>query len=208
MNWIELTTFLSELNWIELIAVVFGVLSVWYARKENILVFPFGIINVSIYIYICITAQLYANAGINVVYLASNIYGWYMWSRTGEDSQKLQISRCSTNWKVISWLSVAVIYVTVFLLLRWVNRSDIDYRESYLPWIDSFNTSFFLVATILMAVKKLENWQFWIIGNIVSIPIYASQGLYFTGIQYSIFLVLAILGWSEWKAKEKRNHHG
>ena len=208
MNWIELTAFLSELNWIELIAVVFGVLSVWYARKENILVFPFGIINVAIYIYICFVARLYANAGINVVYLASNIYGWYMWSRTGEDSQKLKISCSSTTQKVISWVSVTVIYVTVFLLLRWVNRSDMDYSESYLPWIDSFNTSFFLVATILMAVKKLENWQFWIIGNIISIPIYASQGLYFTSIQYSIFLVLAIMGWREWKAKEKRNNNG
>lgn len=194
------------MNWIELIAVVFGVLSVWYARKENILVFPLGIINVAIYIFICIAARLYANAGINVVYLASNIYGWYMWSRTGEDSQKLQITRSTTTQRVISWLSVVVIYVTVFLLLRWVHRSDIDYRESYLPWIDSFNTSFFLVATILMAVKKLENWQFWIIGNIVSIPIYLSQGLYFTSLQYTVFLVLAILGWREWKAKEKQNN--
>jgi nicotinamide mononucleotide transporter len=131
-----------------------------------------------------------------------------MWSRTGEDREKLQISRSSTTQRVVAWLAVVVIYVTVFLLLRWVNRSDIAYRESYLPWIDSFNTSFFLVATILMAVKKLENWQFWIIGNIVSIPIYVSQGLYFTGIQYTIFLVLAILGWREWKAKEKRNRHG
>ncbi len=196
------------MNWIELIAVVFGVLSVWYARKENIRVFPFGIINVSVYIYICIAAQLYANAGINVVYLATNIYGWYRWSHVGENSLKLQISRNTTGQNILSWVSVAVIYLSVFLLLRWVNRSDMDYRESYLPWIDSFNTSFFLIATILMAVKKLENWQFWIIGNIVSIPIYASQGLYLTGIQYTIFLVLAILGWREWKAKEKRNHDG
>ncbi len=208
MNGIELTTFLSELNRIEMIAVVFGVLSVWYARKEKIMVFPLGIINVAIYIFICMDARLYANAGINMVYLGSNIYGWYMWSRTGEDREKLQISRSSTTQRVVAWLAVVVIYVTVFLLLRWVNRSDIAYRESYLPWIDSFNTSFFLVATILMAVKKLENWQFWIIGNIVSIPIYVSQGLYFTGIQYTIFLVLAILGWREWKAKEKRNRHG
>ncbi len=208
MNGIELTTFLSELNRIEMIAVVFGVFSVWYARKEKILVFPLGIINVAIYIFICMDARLYANAGINMVYLVSNIYGWYMWSRTGEDREKLQISRSSTIQRVVAWLAVVVIYVTVFLLLRWVNRSDIAYSESYLPWIDSFNTSFFLVATILMAVKKVENWQFWIIGNIVSIPIYASQGLYFTSIQYTIFLVLAILGWREWKAKEKRNRHG
>lgn len=189
------------MNWIELIAALLGIISVWYARKENILVFPFGIINVAIYVYICFAARLYANAGINVVYLISNIYGWYMWSRVDENSQKLQIKRNTPKENVISWISVIVIYVAVLLLLRYVNRTDTDYIQSYLPYIDSFNTAFFLVATILMALKKLENWQFWIIGNIVSIPIYASQGLYFTSGQYSVFLVLAILGYIEWRRK-------
>ena len=189
------------MNWLELFAALLGIISVWYARKENILVFPFGIANVLIYVYICFIARLYANAGINVVYLISNIYGWYMWSRTDADSQKLQITRNSPKQNVFSWTAVALIYVAVFFLLRFVNRTDTEYIQSYLPYIDSFNTAFFLVATILMALKKLENWQFWIIGNIVSIPIYASQGLYFTSGQYTVFLVLAILGWREWKRK-------
>lgn len=194
------------MNWIELTAAIFGVISVWYARKEKILVFPFGIINVAIYIYICFEARLYANAGINMVYLASNIFGWYMWSRTGDDNQKLQIRRNSPRQQIITWSSVLLIYVAVFFLLRWVNRDDAAYLASWLPRIDAFNTSFFLVATILMAVKRLENWHFWIIGNIVSIPIYASQGLYFTSGQYTVFLVLAIMGLREWNAKAKRNH--
>ena len=189
------------MNWLELFAALLGIISVWYARKENILVFPFGIANVLIYVYICFIARLYANAGINVVYLISNIYGWYMWSRTDADSQKLQITRNSPKQILFSWTAVALIYVAVFFLLRFVNRTDTEYIQSYLPYIDSFNTAFFLVATILMALKKLENWQFWIIGNIVSIPIYASQGLYFTSGQYTVFLVLAILGWREWKRK-------
>ena len=194
------------MNWIELTAAIFGVISVWYARKEKILVFPFGIINVAIYIYICFEARLYANAGINMVYLASNIFGWYMWSRTGDDNQKLQIRRNSSRQQIITWSSVLLIYLAVYFLLRWVNRDDAAYLTSWLPRIDAFNTSFFLVATILMAVKRLENWHFWIIGNIVSIPIYASQGLYFTSGQYAIFLVLAIMGLREWNAKAKRNH--
>jgi nicotinamide mononucleotide transporter len=189
------------LNWIEPIAALLGILSVWYARKENILVFPFGIASVAIYIYICFVARLYANAGINVVYLISNMYGWYMWSRTGDDNQKLQISRNTPTQNILSWIAVAVIYVSVFFLLRRVNSNDSAYLHSWLPWIDASNTAFFLVATILMAVKKLENWQFWIIGNIVSIPIYASQELYFTAIQYTVFLVLAILGRREWREK-------
>ena len=189
------------MNWIEAIAALLGILSVWFARKENILVFPFGIANVAIYIYICFVARLYANAGINAVYLVSNIFGWYMWARTGDDNGRLQITRNSRLQNTLSWVAVAIIYLSVFFLLRRVNDGDKSYLQSWLPWIDASNTSFFLVATLLMAIKKLENWQFWIIGNIISIPIYASQGLYFTSIQYSVFLVLAILGWKEWKAK-------
>lgn len=190
------------MNWLELIAVILGILSVWYARKEKILVFPFGIANVSIYIYICFIAKLFANAGINIVYLISNIFGWYMWSGKS-DNQRLEISKNTIKQNVMSWFSVVLIYIIVFFILRWVNRDNIEYMESYLPWIDSFNTAFFLVATILMAVKKIENWLFWIIGDIISIPIFASQGLFFTSIQYTVFLILAILGWKEWRQKLK-----
>ncbi|MBP7180222.1 MAG: nicotinamide mononucleotide transporter [Dysgonomonadaceae bacterium] len=189
------------MNWIEMFAALLGIISVWYARKENILVFPFGIVNVLIYIYICFTARLYANAGINAVYLISNIYGWYMWARKDENNGSLQITRNTSKQNVWSWVSVVVVYVAAFFVLREANKTDPDYLHSYLPYIDSFNTSFFLVATILMAVKKAENWVFWIIGDLVSIPIFISQGLYFTGIQYTVFLVLAILGWIEWKKK-------
>ena len=189
------------MNWIEAIAALLGILSVWNARKENILVFPFGIANVAIYIYICFAARLYANAGINAVYLISNIYGWYMWARKDENNGSLQITRNTSKQNVWSWVSVVVVYVAAFFVLREANKTDPDYLHSYLPYIDSFNTSFFLVATILMAVKKAENWVFWIIGDLVSIPIFISQGLYFTGIQYTVFLVLAILGWIEWKKK-------
>ncbi|HOV36316.1 MAG TPA: nicotinamide riboside transporter PnuC [Dysgonamonadaceae bacterium] len=189
------------MNWIEMFAALLGIISVWYARKENILVFPFGIANVLIYIYICFTARLYANAGINAVYLISNIYGWYMWARTDENNESLQITRNTSKQNVWSWVSVAIVYVAAFFVLREANKTDPDYLHSYLPYIDSINTSFFLVATILMAVKKAENWVFWIIGDLVSIPIFISQGLYFTGIQYTVFLVLAILGRIEWKKK-------
>jgi len=189
------------MNWIEMFAALLGIISVWYARKENILVFPFGIANVLIYIYICFTARLYANAGINAVYLISNIYGWYMWARKDENNGSLQITRNTSKQNVWSWVSVVVVYVAAFFVLREANKTDPDYLHSYLPYIDSFNTSFFLAATILMAVKKAENWVFWIIGDLVSIPIFISQGLYFTGIQYTVFLVLAILGWIEWKKK-------
>ena len=91
--------------------------------------------------------------------------------------------------------------MAVLFLLRWYNRADLEYVNSYVPWIDALNTSVFLCATILMTVKKLENWVFWILGNVISIPITISQGLYFTGIQYAVFLILALSGYVEWRKK-------
>lgn len=189
------------MNYIEIIAVVFGVLSVWYAHKENIWVFPLGIINVLIYVYICISARLYANAGINVVYFITNVYGWYMWSRTNENEETLQISRNSTQRNILWLLAAFVLYGLIVWILRMSHHSDVDYLNSILPWIDGLNTSFFLCATFLMAMKKIENWLFWIAGNVISIPVYFSQELYFTSLQYAIFLVIAIMGWREWRAR-------
>ena len=186
---------------IEIIAVVFGVLSVWYAHKENIWVFPLGIINVLIYIYICISAQLYANAGINVVYFLTNVYGWYNWSRTHDEQGILQISR-NTNIQNILWfLSAIILYGVIVWILHTVNQDDPLYLDSILPWIDGMNTSFFLCATVLMTMKKIENWWFWIAGNVLSIPVYFSQGLYFTSLQYAIFLVIAVMGLREWNKR-------
>ena len=186
---------------IEIIAVVFGVLSVWYAHKENIWVFPLGIINVLIYIYICITAQLYANAGINVVYFLTNIYGWYNWSRTNDEQGTLQISRNTTKQNALWLLSAVILYGVIVWILRAANQNDPIYLNSILPWIDGMNTSFFLCATVLMTMKKTENWWFWIAGNVLSIPVYFSQGLYFTSMQYAIFLVIAIMGLREWNKR-------
>ena len=90
--------------------------------------------------------------------------------------------------------------ITVWIL-RTVNQDDPEYLNSILPWIDGMNTSFFLCATILMTVKKIENWWFWIAGNVLSIPVYFSQGLYFTSLQYAIFLVIAIMGLKEWNKR-------
>ena len=186
---------------IEIVAVVFGVLSVWYAHKENIWVFPFGIINVLIYIYICISTQLYANAGINVVYFLTNVYGWYNWSRTNDNQESLHISRNTLKQNILWFMGAIVLYGVTVWILRTANQNNPDYLNSILPWIDGMNTSFFLIATILMTVKKIENWWFWIAGNIISIPVYYSQGLKTTSLQYALFLVIAIMGLREWNKR-------
>ncbi|MCD6659868.1 MAG: nicotinamide riboside transporter PnuC [Lentimicrobium sp.] len=202
-------TFLSNLmdtSWFEAIAVLLGIASVWYARRENILVYPTGIVSVLIYVFICFNARLYADAGINLFYFGMSVYGWYNWTRGGVNSTELLITK---NNKVQQWTSVLYTFTAYWAILGliWLfNRDDTVYMQSYVPWVDSFTTAVFLIGMLLMAKKKVENWVYWIIGDIVSIPLYFMKGLVFTSFQYTVFLVIAILGYIEWNRRLQESH--
>lgn len=192
---------LIDSSWLEAVAVFFGILSVWYAKKENILVFPTGIISVLIYIYICFFAKLYADMGINFVYFVMSVYGWYMWTRKDEKKKVLPISWCKTRDHVISVVMVVVFFVLLSFFLS-------NYTDSNVPIIDSMTTSIFIVGMWLMARKKIENWIYWIIGDLISIPLYFYKDLALTSIQFTVFLILAVLGFIEWrnKLKQEKSH--
>ncbi|KAF0200824.1 MAG: nicotinamide mononucleotide [Bacteroidetes bacterium] len=185
-------------NWLEAIAAVLGIASVWYARRENILVFPTGIVSVLIYIYICFVARLYADAGIQVFYAGMSVYGWYNWTRKTGDSDRLAITVNSRTEQFIGIAATFVLYWIILGIIWYFNQDDMVYMRSYVPWVDSFTTAVFLIGMLLMARKKLENWIYWIIGNIISIPLYFIKGLAFTSFQYLIFLILAVLAFMEW----------
>lgn len=190
---------LADSSILEAIAVVFGILSVWFAKKENILVFPTGIISVLIYIYICFFAKLYADMGINFVYFIMSIYGWYMWSRKDVEKYVLPISWCKAKDHVVSAVMLIVFFISLSYFLT-------HYTDSNVPLIDSATTSIFIVGMWLMARKKIENWIYWIIGDIISIPLYFYKDLALTSIQFTVFLILAIMGYIEWRKKLKQKH--
>ena len=183
---------------LEAIAVIFGIASVWFAKKENILVYPTGIVSVLIYIYICFFAKLYADMGINFVYFVMSIYGWFMWSRKDAEKYVLPISWCTKKEHLIS----AGMLVFFFAILSFFLT---NYTDSNVPVIDSMTTSIFIVGMWLMARKKIENWIYWIIGDIISIPLYFYKDLALTSIQFTVFLVLAVLGFIEWRRKLRLN---
>ena len=186
-------------SYLEIIAVIFGLLSVWYAKKVNILVFPTGIISVVIYMYICFGAKLYADAGINFVYFVMSIYGWYAWTRVGEQKKERPISMCSKKEHIIN----IFMFVFFFLILNYILK---NYTDSNVPVWDSFTTSIFIVAMWLMAIKKVENWIYWIIADVISIPLYFYKGLVFTSFQFTVFLIIAVLGYIEWKKQFKESN--
>jgi len=179
---------------IELIAVFFGLLSVWKMKKENILVYPFGIINVLIYVYICFHAKLYAYAGINVFYAIMSIYGWYNWTKTNKSDQPIRISSCSGKQYILYGLVILVIFALLrFFLIR--------YTDSTIPTWDALTTAIYVIAMLFLALKKIEHWILWITGDIISIGLFAFEKLYFSSFQFLIFTIIAILGFLEWRIK-------
>lgn len=191
---------LLDSTWLEAIAVFFGLLSVWFAKKENILVFPTGIISVLIYVYICFFAKLYADMGINFFYFVMSVYGWYNWTRKDENRKVIEIAKL----KAREWGLTIFAMLVFFGILVYVLK---NYTDSNVPIWDSITTSIFLVAMWLMAKKKIENWILWIVGDIISIPLYAYKGLVLSSFQFFVFLILAIAGYIEWRNKIKQQSH-
>ena len=178
---------------LEIIAVVFGILSVWFSKKNNILVYPTGMISTSIFTYLLFKWSLLGDMMINAYYFMMSIYGWYIWTRK-VNNVVTPISKVSLPEKITSliifFFSLSFVYGIYNYFDKW---------GSYISYIDNFTTAIFFVGMWLMANRKIENWIFWIIGNIISIPLYFYKGLTFTSIQYIIFTVIAISGYYTWK---------
>lgn len=178
---------------LEIIAVFFGFLSVWFSKNNNILVFPTGMINTSIFVYLLLKWSLLGDMIINAYYFVMSIYGWYFWLK-GTNNTVSPISKVSD--KDIRIVVLLFISSSVFVSLVY---TFFDKWETIVSYIDILTTAIFFAAMWLMAKRKVESWIFWIVGNIISIPLYLHKGLAFTSIQYFIFTVIAIAGYIKWK---------
>ena len=179
---------------LEFLAFSFGIISVIYAKKENILVYPTGIICTVITVYILFKAQYLGDMMMNVYYSIMSIYGWWNWSRKDKDKYLIKISRFSKNDLGLTiFLFVLTICITYSVYLFSLNEIGIP------NYIDVFTSGLFFTAMWLMANKKLESWIFWIIADIITVPLYAYRGLGMLSLQYIIFTILAIQGYLEWK---------
>jgi|TARA_B100001093_G_scaffold49996_1_gene42532 nicotinamide mononucleotide transporter len=178
---------------LEIIAVVFGLLSVWYSKNNNILVFPTGMISTAIFIYLLYKWVLLGDMMINAYYFVMSIYGWFIWTRK-ENNTVTPISRVTNNEKKIA--TIIFLSSLVFIYLIYVYFDKWGTVTSY---IDNITTAIFFVGMWLMAKRKIENWIFWIIADIISVPLYFYKGLTFSSLQYLIFTFIAIAGYYSWK---------
>ncbi|MDC0378196.1 MAG: nicotinamide riboside transporter PnuC [Flavobacteriaceae bacterium] len=178
---------------LEITAVIFGLLSVWYSKNNNILVFPTGMISTSIFIYLLYKWVLLGDMLINAYYFIMSIYGWYIWTRKKNDIET-PITTASSNEKKIGLIIFLSSLVFVYLVYVYFDKWG-----TITSYIDNLTTAIFFVGMWLMAKRKIENWIFWIIADIISIPLYFYKGFTFTSLQYLIFTFIAIAGYYSWK---------
>ena len=179
---------------LELFAVTMNIFSVIYAKRNSILVYPTGLIGTGIFVYILYNFSLLGDMIINFYFVLMSIYGWYYWAQKKEGEILHNVSRTSTN----EYYFILMLGITSLLSIYFI-YSFYDKWDSWTAYVDTITTAIFFVAMYLMARRKVESWIFWIIGDIITIPLYFYKGLTISSIQYLIFLILAILGYISWK---------
>jgi len=180
--------------YLELFAVIMNIISVVYAKRNNILVYPTGLIGTGIFVYILLNFSLLGDTIINAYFFSMSIYGWYFWSRKKDEVFVNQVSTINTNeikyTFILAFSSLIFIYFVYDYFDKWNN---------WTAYVDNITTAIFFVAMWLMARRKIESWIFWIIGDLITVPLYFYKGLTISSIQYIIFLILAVLGYISWK---------
>ncbi len=192
--WQHFLTGLRATTWLEYTAVFFGIASVLLSRLENIWVYPTGIINTTIYIYLSILGGLYAEASVNVYYTVMSVIGWVLWARQKDGVSVLRITRSSRREWMLALAFFAICWLVLYLILH-------HFTQSTVPVADGFAAASAYTGMWLMARKKLENWLWWIVTNVASMPLYFIKGYVFTSFQYLVFLILAVAGYVEWQRK-------
>jgi nicotinamide mononucleotide transporter len=179
---------------LEIVAVIFGFLSVWFSKQNKIWVFPAGMISTLIFVYLLFKWELLGDMLINGYYFIMSIYGWYIWTRKVDKTHVNQISTTTFKEKKIS-----IVLFIAALLFVFIVYQKFDKWTSWVAYIDTITTAIFFVGMWLMAKRKIENWIFWIVGDLISVPLYLYKGFTFTSFQYFGFTFIAIFGYLAWK---------
>jgi nicotinamide mononucleotide transporter len=176
-------------GWLEGLGVLTGITYVILAARKQIACWSFAIISTSIYIYLCITKQLYIESGLQVFYLLMGVYGWVKWN--ADEVDDLPIQRWLLKYHLINILISAIVTVLLGYMMQ-------TYTDQESPYLDAFTTIFSLAATFMITQRVLGNWIYWIVIDAALAVLYSSRDLYLTGLQYAVFTVIAIFAFYKW----------
>ena len=190
-------------SWPEYLAVFAGIISVWFSRKENILVYPIGLINTIIYTWLSIKGDLFGEASVNFYYTVMSIYGWVLWSKKDQARHHIvQVTYSDKKWLGYQFLFFGIFYLVIFTALTWLQQ---NFAPGVIPWADALASATAFTGMWLMTRKKVESWYWWIATNLASIPLYFVKEYVFTSVYYFILLILAFWGLMEWQRRAKIN---
>ena len=179
---------------LEFIAFVCGILSVWFAKKENVWVYPIGLIATVITTYLLYLAGYLGDMMVNGYFAIMSIYGWYYWVKNGNQTKDFPITRTNIKEKIIG---IALFFLTIIVVFEIYTFFDYEIKKD--NYVDIFTAGLFFTGMWYMAKKKIENWTLWIIGDFIATPLYAYRGLGMLSLQYLIFTILAVSAYLEWK---------
>jgi len=204
--WQQFLEGMKHTSGLEYLAVFAGITSVWFSRIENILVYPVGLINTTIYIYLSFKFHLPGEASVNFYYTVMSVYGWYMWLKKDEHHQKiLHVEFSTAKMWLYQVLFFLFFYITIYFSLIYLKE---NFFEGAIPWGDALASASAFTGMWLMTRKKVESWYWWIATNIASIPLYFVKGLVFTSVYYFVLLVMAVFGLIEWRRRAKKARLG
>lgn len=187
---------------LEYIAVFAGIASVWFSRKENILVYPVGLINTIIYVYLSAKGHLFGEVSVNIYYTIMSLYGWYLWLKKDKEHHPvLHITFSDKRWWTYQLLFFAGFYAVIYFSLSYLKE---NFAPGAIPAADAFASATAFTGMWLMTKKKVESWYWWIATNITSIPLYFVKQYVFTSVYYLVLLVMAVFGLITWMQKAKK----
>jgi len=202
--WQQFVEGMQQTGWLEYVAVFAGIASVWFSRVENILVYPVGLVNTIIYIWLSFNGHLLGEASVNFYYTVMSIYGWILWTKKDRQQHHVVVI---TNSSAKEWLGQISFFIAFYLVIFFsLTYLKTKFAPGAIPWADAFASATAYTGMWLMARKKVESWWWWIATNIASIPLYFVKHYVFTSVYYLVLLVMAVFGLMEWmrRAKEEK----
>ena len=195
---------MKSTGWMEYIAVFAGIISVWFSRKENILVYPTGLLNTIFYIYLSFKGGLLGEASVNFYYTIMSLYGWILWAKKDQEKRPvLHITSSNKKEWLIQLSFFGAFYIAIYFALSYLKK---DFAPGAIPWADAFASATAFTGMWLMTKKKVESWYWWIATNIASIPLYFVKHYVFTSVYYVVLLIMAVFGLLEWIKRTKTKH--
>lgn len=197
-------TDIQKTSILEYIAVLAGIVSVWYSSKENVWVYPVGLVNTIIFIYLSYRGGLIGEASVNIYYSIMSIIGWRMWAKKDAHTHTPTLKVSFANAR--EWLTHILFFLFFFTLLFFIlTYLKLNFAKNAIPWADAFASATAFTGMWLMAKKKVESWYWWIATNLASIPLYFVKHYVFTSVYYILLLVMAFWGLALWAKKAKAN---